>query len=151
MSLCYSSLMFAYSDPDGSIMKQLLNNKQALFGKQVQIERWVDKPLLLQCGKCHTLGHVSSSKACRLPSDAVRCYICGKGHLADAHDRECARARQHKVAGVCDCNPQCITCNKVGHHARDTACPPVKGTIQNEPGPAQRTKVKKGLCLPLTQ
>jgi hypothetical protein len=49
MGSCYFSLMFAFSDSDGTITKQILGNKQALFGKQVQIERWVDKPLLLQC------------------------------------------------------------------------------------------------------
>ena len=67
MTSNYSSLMFAFSDPDGSITKGLLKNKQALFGKQVQIERWVDKLLLVQCGRCHALGHAASSKACRLP------------------------------------------------------------------------------------
>ena len=127
MSSCYSSLTFAFSDPDGGITKQLMSSRQALFGKQVQIERWVDKPLLLQCSRCHALGHASSSKTCCLPTDAVRCYICGKGHLADAHDRECTRARQHRVAGVCDCKPQCISCNTVGHHARDTTCPTREG------------------------
>ncbi len=44
MSSCYSSLNFAFSDPDGSITNLLLKGKQALFGKQVQVERWVDKP-----------------------------------------------------------------------------------------------------------
>jgi hypothetical protein len=127
MSSCYSSLTFTFSDPSGTITKQLLDSRQALFGKQVQIKRWVDKPLLLQCSRCHTLGHASSSKVCCLPADAARCYICGKGHLADDHNRECARARQHKVAGVCNCKPQCISCNKVGHHARDTTCPAQEG------------------------
>ncbi len=122
MKSCYSSLNFAFSDPDGSITNLLLKGKQALFGKQVQVERWAEKPPLIQCSRCHTLGHMASSKACRLPPDSVKCYICGKGHLADAHNRECTKAKQHKVAGECDCTPQCTSCNQLGHHARDSTC-----------------------------
>jgi hypothetical protein len=143
MSSSYSSLTFAYSDPDGAITKQILGNKQALFGKQVQIERWVDKPLLLQCGRCHTLGHAASSKACRLPPDSVRCHICGKGHLSEAHNRECPRAKQHKVAGTCDCKPLCITCNKVGHHARDPTCPARDGFRLRRTRPSPKSKGKE--------
>ncbi|KAI0266576.1 hypothetical protein BGY98DRAFT_939096 [Russula aff. rugulosa BPL654] len=50
MSSCYSSLTFAFSDPDGSITKQLMSSQQALFGKRIQIEsvadaiRWVMRP-----------------------------------------------------------------------------------------------------------
>ena len=127
MSSCYLSLNFAFSDPDGSITNLLLKGKQALFGKQVQVERWVDKPLLIQCGHCHTLGHAASSKACRLPVDSVKCYICGRGHLADAHSWECIKAKQHKVAGKCDCRLQCLSCNKFGHHARESVCPACDG------------------------
>ncbi len=127
MKSCYSSFAFAFSDPDGLITKQLFSNKQALFGKQVQIERWVDKPPLIQCGRCHTLGHAASSKSCRLPVDSVKCYICGKGHLADTHNWECSKAKQHKMAGTCDCRWQCLTCNKFGHHAREPVCPAQEG------------------------
>jgi hypothetical protein len=123
MASCHSSLTFAFSDLDSSITRQLLSGKQALFGKQVQIECWIDKPLLIQCGRCHTLGHAASSKACRLPPDSVKCHICSKGHLTEAHDRECPRSTQHKTAGICDCRLQCLTCNKIGHHARDHECP----------------------------
>ena len=63
----YSSLMFAFSDPDGLITRNLMDTKQALFGKQVTIERWVDKPPLMQCSRCHTLGHNAASPVCHLP------------------------------------------------------------------------------------
>jgi hypothetical protein len=133
MQSSYTSLTFAFSDPDGSITKQLLKGKQALFGKQVQIERWIDKPLLVQCGRCHTLGHTASSKSCRLPPDSVKCYICGKGHLADAHDRECTKSKQHKTAGTCDCRLQCLICNKIGHHAKERVCPARDGYRSRRP------------------
>lgn len=69
--------------------------------------------------------------------------VCGKGHLADAHNRECARARQHKVAGVCDCKPQCISCSMVGHHARDTTCPAREGYRSRRTRPSTRNKGKE--------
>ena len=143
LSSTYTSLTFAFSDPDGSITKQLLKNKQALFGKEVQIERWVDKPLLVQCGRCHTLGHIATSKSCRLPPDSVKCYICGKGHLTDDHNRECPRSKQHKSAGVCDCRVQCLICNKVGHHAKDRACPAREGYRTRRPRANPKGKGKE--------
>ena len=143
MTSCYSSLTFTFSNPSGTITKQILGNKQALFGKQVQIERWVDKPLLLQCSHCHTLGHAASSKACRLPSDSVHCYICGKGHLSDAHNQECLWVKQHKVAGTCDCKPQCLSCNKIGHHARDSLCPAWEGFRPRHSRPGTKNKGKE--------
>jgi hypothetical protein len=143
LTSAYSSLTFAFSDPDGSVTKQLFKNRQALFGKHVQIERWVDKPLLIQCGRCHALGHAASSKSCRLPKDSVKCYICGKGHLTDNHDRECQKSKQHKVAGRCDCRLQCITCNKVGHHARDRACPAREGYRSRRSRPVNKGKGKE--------
>ena len=143
MTSCYTSLTFAFSDPDGTITRGLLENKQALFGKQVQIERWVDKPLLVQCGRCHTLGHAASSKACRLPRDSVRCHICGKGHKSEAHNRECPRAKLHKQAGTCDCRLQCLTCNKIGHHARDRSCPAREGYRSRKPKLTPQNKGKE--------
>ena len=139
----YMSLTFAFSDPDGSVTKQLLKGKQALFGKQVQIERWIDKPLLVQCGCCHALGHIATSKSCHLPPDSVRCYICGKGHLADAHDRECSKSKQHKVAGKCDCRLLCLTCNKFGHHARERDCPAREGYRSRRPRTNNKGKGKE--------
>ena len=66
MTSCYSSLTFAFSDPNGLITRNLMDTKQALFGKQVTIERWVNKPPLMQCSRCHTLGHNAASPACHL-------------------------------------------------------------------------------------
>ena len=149
LSSCYTSLTFAFSDPDGTITKQLFKERQALFGKQILLERWVDKPLLVQCGRCHALGHTASSKSCRLPPNSVKCYICGKGHLTDAHNRECPKSNQHKVAGTCDCRLQCLTCNKLGHHAKDRACPAREGYRSRRPRTIAKTKDKgKGQASP---
>jgi hypothetical protein len=45
----YSTITFAISDLDGSITSTLLNGRAALFGKEVTIQRWVNKPALVYC------------------------------------------------------------------------------------------------------
>ena len=118
----YSTITFAVSDPDGSITSTLLNGRTALFGKEVRVQKWIDKPLLVQCSRCHALGHNKASKACPLSRDSVRCYICGGAHRSEEHDQCCTR--KHVVAGICDCTHfKCINCQKPGHHCQDEKCP----------------------------
>lgn len=118
----YSTITFAISDPDGSIACMLLKGCTALFGKEVVIQKWVDKPALTQCSHCHTLGHIKTSKACTLGKNSVKCHICGGAHQSDEHDKKCGR--KHAVAGICDCNHfKCLNCHKTGHNCRDTRCP----------------------------
>jgi hypothetical protein len=118
----YSTMTFAISDPDGTITRTLLGGRAATFGKEVIIQRWVDKPLLVQCSHCHTLGHTKVSKACRLAKDSVKCYRCGGPHQSERHDQECNR--KHAVAGICDCSHfKCINCLKTGHDCRNKRCP----------------------------
>ena len=97
----YSTVTFAISDPDGAITSTLLKGRAALFGKEVEIQRWVDKPALVQCLHCHALGHIKTSRACPLGKDSVKCYICGGSHQSETHNQKCAR--KHVVAGICDC------------------------------------------------
>jgi hypothetical protein len=117
----YSSITFALSDPDGRTTNTLLNGRSALFGKEVKVRRWNDKPALSQCSRCHALGHIKSSKACRLGKDSVKCYRCGGAHISESHDRQCTK--QHAVLGICDCNFKCLNCHNRGHHCRDVRCP----------------------------
>jgi len=118
----YSTITFAISDPDGTIANKLLTGRAALFGKEVVIQRWVDKPALVQCSHCHALGHIRSSRGCPLARDSVRCHICGGAHTSDKHDQCCPR--KHTVAGICDCKHyKCLNCHKTGHDCRNTRCP----------------------------
>jgi hypothetical protein len=118
----YSTITFAISDPDGSITSTLLKGRTALFGKEVTLQRWVDKPMLVQCSRCHALGHIKTSRACQLGKDSAKCYICGGAHQSETHDRKCPR--KHTIAGICDCSHfKCLNCNKTGHDCRDTRCP----------------------------
>jgi hypothetical protein len=118
----YSSITFAISDPDGAITSTLLNGRAALFGKEVTVQKWIDKPALTQCSRCHALGHNKASKACPLGKDSVKCYFCGGTHKSEKHDQHCSR--KHTIAGICDCTHyKCLSCHKTGHNCRDTRCP----------------------------
>ncbi|KAI0285881.1 hypothetical protein BGY98DRAFT_1092709 [Russula aff. rugulosa BPL654] len=118
----YSSITFAISDPDGAISSNLLKSRAALFGKEVKVQKWIDKPALIQCSRCHALGHSKASRACPLGRNSVKCYICGGAHRSEEHDQCCTR--KHTVAGICDCtNFKCLNCQKPGHHCREEKCP----------------------------
>ena len=118
----YSTITFAISDPDGAITSKLLTGRAALFGKEVAIQRWVDKPALVQCSHCHALGHIRSSRSCPLGRDSVKCHICGGAHPSDKHHQSCPQ--KHAVAGICDCKHfKCLNCHKTGHDCRNTRCP----------------------------
>jgi len=118
----YSTLTFAISDPGGAITESLLLGRAAIFGKEIVLKRWVDKPVLIQCSHCHRLGHSKVSKACRLSKDSVMCHICGGAHKSEQHNQRCPRI--HAVAGICDCTHfKCINCMKTGHDCRNKLCP----------------------------
>jgi hypothetical protein len=118
----YSSVTFAISDPDGSAAQILFKGRTALFGKEVSVQKWIDKPALVQCARCHILGHNKTSKACQWGKDSVRCHFCGGAHKSEEHDQKCPR--KHTVAGVCDCTHfKCLNCNGAGHHCREPRCP----------------------------
>ncbi|KAI0263896.1 hypothetical protein BGY98DRAFT_940108 [Russula aff. rugulosa BPL654] len=118
----YSSITFAISDPDGVITNTLLNGRAALFGKEVTVQKWIDKPALIQCSRCHALGHNKASKVCSLGNDSVKCYICGGTHKSEKYDQNCNR--NHAVAGICDCTHfKCLNCHKPGHNCKNTRCP----------------------------
>jgi hypothetical protein len=118
----YSSITFAVSDPDSAITDALLNNRTALFGKEVSVQKWIDKPALIQCSRCHALGHNKASKVCPLGKDSVKCYICGGTHKSEKHHQHCPR--KHAVAGICDCTHfKCLNCQNPGHNCRNVKCP----------------------------
>ena len=118
----YTSVTFAVSDLDGSITSRLMQSRMAMFGKEVKVEKWVDKPALIQCSRCHVLGHNKSSKACAYGTNLVRCFKCGGAHKSEEHNQKCPC--KHAVAGVCDCKHlRCLNCQGTDHHCRDTKCP----------------------------
>jgi hypothetical protein len=67
----YSFISFAFSDPDGMIIAKLLKERHGLFGKETCIEKWLDKPPLVQCSCCHKLGYTATSRSCPVPKGDI--------------------------------------------------------------------------------
>jgi len=108
----YSSITFAISDPDGSISSKLMQGRTALFGKEVTVECWVDKPALVQCSCCHALGHTKASKVCPLSANSFKGFRCGGAHRSEELTRNALG--KHAVAVICDCGqPQMLETAKV--------------------------------------
>ena len=116
------TVTFAISDPDGCTTEALLARCSAMFGKEVMVQKWGERPLLVQCSCCHSLGHNKSSKMCTLSTNSVKCYICGMAQKSEDHDQKCLK--EHAVAGICNCcHYKCLNCCNPGHHCRDGRCP----------------------------
>ena len=140
----YSSVTFAISDPDGSISTTLTSNRAALFGKEVTIRKWIDKPAFIQCSRCHALGHNKASRVCTLSKESVRCFKCGGAHNSEEHDKRCPK--KHSVAGICDCKRTCLNCHNPGHDCKDPRCP---ARDQYRPRTARKPRKGKGKVKPL--
>ena len=115
-----SSISFTFVDWDGEITKTMKKAHLAMFGKPVTFTKWVSRPPLSQCGRCHKLDHIMNH--CSMPRDSVRCYKCGKGHNSWDHNILCPKAKSHRAHGTCDCEPQYLNCNEKGHYAIDVIC-----------------------------
>jgi hypothetical protein len=114
-----ATVIAAILDPDNSACQRASSEGVCMFGRRIKFVRAGAAPSLVQCMRCHEIGHYYTSPKCRWTTS--RCYRCGGPHDARDHDFECKR--QHKVVGVCDCVPKCILCKNSGHHAREKGCP----------------------------
>jgi hypothetical protein len=149
-----STVLAAIIDEDNSICQNALTHGVRMFGAQVKFLRCGDNPMLLQCSRCHLLGHYASSAKCKLPKGAIKCYRCGGKHNGRDHDYEC-NSKSHKTIGKCDCSLKCLLCKKTDHHARSRKClkrgdfnpPCLPERKQNEPfqivGTKRNTKGKQ--------
>jgi hypothetical protein len=109
----------AILDADNSVCQRASSEGVCMFGRQVKFVRAGSSPSLVQCLRCHEIGHYYTSPKCQWTTS--HCYRCGGDHDAHDHSFECKKA--HKVVGVCDCTPKCILCKGSGHHAREKQCP----------------------------
>ncbi|KAN0138731.1 hypothetical protein V8E53_003719 [Lactarius tabidus] len=116
-----STVLVAIIDEDNAICQNALTHGVRMFGAQVKFLRCGDNPTLLQCARCHLLGHYASSSKCKMPKNGVKCYRCGGNHDGRDHDYEC-NAKSHKILGKCDCPLKCLLCKKTDHHARSRKC-----------------------------
>jgi hypothetical protein len=116
-----ATIIAAISDPDNLRCQRAAAEGVCMFGRQVKFVRAGDSPSLVQCSRCHQVGHYFSSPKCRLPPGENKCFRCGGPHHSDNHDFECPGP--HAVQGVCNCPKKCILCKGSGHTAREKACP----------------------------
>jgi hypothetical protein len=116
-----ATVIAAILDEDNAVCQQASRKGVCMFGRQIKFMRAGEHPSLIQCARCHEIGHNASSPKCRTPKDQSRCYVCGKGHQSQHHSFECRGP--HKVPGHCDCVPKCLLCKQSGHTARDRGCP----------------------------
>jgi hypothetical protein len=55
-----------------------------MFGCQVMFIHCGDSPTLVQCSRCHMLGHYVTSERCKAPPNSIKCFRCG-GLMMDAN------------------------------------------------------------------
>jgi hypothetical protein len=116
-----ATVIAAISDLDNTCCQRASAEGVCMFGRQVKFIRAGDSPSLVQCSRCHQVGHYFSSPKCRLPPGDNKCFRCGGPHHSDNHDFECTGT--HAVQGVCNCPKKCILCKGSGHMAWEKACP----------------------------
>jgi hypothetical protein len=109
----------AILDENNEVCQRASREGVYMFGRQVKFVRAGSSPSLVQCSRCHEVGHYFTSPKCRWTTS--RCYRCGGGHDTRDHNFECKKV--HKVVGVCNCIFKCILCKGSGHNAREKKCP----------------------------
>jgi hypothetical protein len=128
-----STVLVAYID-DGNLISQRATKEGVyMFGRQVAFIHCGDSPTLVQCSRCHMLGHYATSTRCKAPVNSIKCFRCGAAHDGRKHDYECTR--NHKVPGRCDCVLKCLLCGAKDHHCRSQKCP------KRGPGPSGIAKL----------
>jgi hypothetical protein len=112
-----SSISFAFEDPDGQLIKQILKTQLFMFGSPVRAKRWEDKPRLRQCSRCWKLGHFEAT--CRAPA---RCRRCSEKHQESTHREHCKECTNTEASIPCNHPPKCANCR--GAHVADSPeCP----------------------------
>jgi hypothetical protein len=123
-----STVFVAYIDDGNLISQRAAKEGVYMFGRQVAFIHCGDSPTLVQCSRCHMLGHYATSARCTAPVNTIKCFRCGAAHDGRKHDYECTR--NHKVPGKCDCVLKCLLCGGKDHHCRSQKCP------KRGPGPS---------------
>ena len=122
----HGSISFAFLDPDGSRLKDILRNPPFLFGnRSTRPRKYKACPLISQCVRCWALGHNVSR--CPCPKDTVVCPICAGAHAKDEHHKKCQAVSKHTEV-YCTCPIVCINCRRArkpakGHSALSLSCP----------------------------
>lgn len=52
-----SIITFAFIDVDGSRLQQILRHPPSIFGSTTVAKKFISRPMIHQCSRCHELGH----------------------------------------------------------------------------------------------
>jgi hypothetical protein len=116
-----STVFVAYIDNGNIISQRTAKEGVYMFGWQVSFIHCSDSPTLVQCSRCHMLGHYATSICCKAPVNTIKCFRCSAAHDGRKHDYKCTKP--HKVPGKCDCVLKCLLCGGRDHHCRSQKCP----------------------------
>ncbi|KAF7439894.1 hypothetical protein PC9H_000231 [Pleurotus ostreatus] len=109
-------VVFAFEDPDGSKLKELLKTPIFMDGRHTPVRPWREKPRLTQCDRCQGLGH--TAKLCAKPHV---CAKCAQRHPTTEHNVYCPSVLKDGSSS-CKCTPKCANCEGE-HWATDGCCP----------------------------
>ncbi|KAG8701347.1 hypothetical protein FRC09_005421 [Ceratobasidium sp. 395] len=114
-----SSFVFAFHDPDGSLLNKVLALNWYMFGSEVTPLEWQDKPLLKGCSRCLSLEH--DTEGCR---NAFRCNRCGGAHATNNHNKSCTHCIKEDIPiyNRCPHPAKCVHCGGP-HQSSDSTCP----------------------------
>ncbi|KAH9030365.1 hypothetical protein EDB85DRAFT_1891660 [Lactarius pseudohatsudake] len=96
-----ATVMIAYCDKTGELSTLITRDRIYMFGQITKVVVAGDRPTIIQCGRCHEIGHNASAPICRVPKTAYRCFICGGGHDGRDHSYHCKG--QHRIASRLPC------------------------------------------------
>ncbi|KAH9161476.1 hypothetical protein EDB89DRAFT_1913863 [Lactarius sanguifluus] len=115
-----ATIGFTLEDPTGAVVQAAMAGPISMFSYQVKFIPCGDTPTLIQCGRCHVLGHRTNNKSCKWHADQIRCQKCGWDHHIDDHNFECTGT--HAKPGICLCKFKCLLCGELGHNTRSRKC-----------------------------
>ncbi|KAF7426775.1 hypothetical protein PC9H_009144 [Pleurotus ostreatus] len=93
-------VVFAFEDPDGSKLKELLKTPIFMDGRHTPVRPWREKPKLTQCDRCQGLGH--TAKLCNKPNV---CAKCAQRHPTTEHNVYCPSVLKDG-SSTCKCTPR---------------------------------------------
>jgi hypothetical protein len=128
-----STVFVTYIDNGNIITQQATNVRVYMFSAQVAFIHCGDSPTLIQCSRCHILGHYATSERCKAPKNSIKCYRCSAAHDGRKHDYECPK--KHTVPRKCDCRLKCLLCGDMSHHCHSLKC------SKRGPGPSGISKL----------
>ncbi|KAH9170549.1 hypothetical protein EDB89DRAFT_2071777 [Lactarius sanguifluus] len=150
-----ATVNFAYVDEKGAITGKAHADGVFMYNERTNYVVTGDTPTIVLCGRCHRIGHATDSTACPLPSNAVRCFICGGSHHSLDHATHCPNP--HDKVRECHCRFRCINCGQ-NHNARSPFCrmkmgfspPPLAPRPSTAPAPpSAKGKAKQSTSHPV--